>query len=320
MVTNYLSGESNGLWCVDPPTLNCEKLKNTFNNHSSLKSINQKDSDSQNLISAAKADAPLNDEASHLNNFPPFVKDLFVGKFNKSVLSFAEVLNDESQFNLENKIGQLGKFLDSKSEELEQVDRTGKISPDVINSFKQSGLFGLSIPTEYSGAGFLKTEIARFYEIFGCELSLSEFMGMNEFLGYQALLMKGTEEQKKEYLPRLANGEMMATWCLVEQGAGSDPDSVACEALEEGEGFVISGTKTWVANAQGAELLTVFAKLKGKNNHGEDEKLLTCFLVDRTKLSEGEVEISQPHNLSGLKGLEVCDVKFNNCKGELSFG
>eukprot|EP00090_Calanus_glacialis_P005150 TRINITY_DN13961_c0_g1_i1.p1 TRINITY_DN13961_c0_g1~~TRINITY_DN13961_c0_g1_i1.p1 ORF type:complete len:655 (-),score=202.54 TRINITY_DN13961_c0_g1_i1:41-2005(-) len=248
-------------------------------------------------------------------NFPPFVKDLFLGKFNKSILSYAEVLNDESHFNLENKIDEIGQFLDSRADVLEQVDRTGKISPEIINSFKQSGLFGLSIPKDYGGAGFLNTEIARFYETFGCELSLSEFLGTNELLGYRALLMAGTVEQKARYLPRLARGEMVATWCLAEAGAGSDPDSVATVATARGEeGWVIQGTKTWVANAQGAQLFTVFAKVKVKNSQGEEEEMLTCFLVDRTECGEGELEISEPYAMSGLKGLEVCDVKFNNCK------
>ena len=61
------------------------------------------------------------------------MKDLFVGKFNKSILSYAEVLNDASQFNLNHKISEVSRFLESKREELEQVDRTGKISPDIIN-------------------------------------------------------------------------------------------------------------------------------------------------------------------------------------------
>jgi len=252
-------------------------------------------------------------QVSHLD-FPPFVKDLFLGKFNKSVLSFAEVLNDDSQFNLENKINEVSSFLESKKEELDQVDRTGKISPDIINSFKQSGLFGLSIPQEFGGAGFLCTEIARFYEVFGCELSLSEFMGTNEFLGYHALLKRGTLEQKEKYLPKLACGEMMATWCLAEEMAGSDPNGVGSVAVEDGEGFVISGKKTWVTNAQGAQLFTVFAKLKMKNIQGEEEEKLTCFLVNKADVGVGEMEISQPYALTGLRGLEVCDVKLDKCR------
>ena len=251
---------------------------------------------------------------NHLQ-FPPFVKDLFLGKFNKSILSYAEVLNDASQYNLEEKISQVNKFLESQKEELEKVDKTGKISPDIISAFKQSGLFGLSIPQEYGGAGFLYTEIARFYEEFGCELSLSEFMGTNEFLGYHALLKRGTEEQKPKYLPRLASGEMLATWCMAEESAGSDPDGVKSVAVEDGEGFVITGKKSWVTNAQGAQLFTVFAKLKMRNDEGEEEERLTSFLVDKSEVGAGEMEISQSYELTGLRGLEVCDVKLDKCKG-----
>jgi len=246
-------------------------------------------------------------------HLPPFVKDLFVGKFNKSILSYAEVLSDESHFNLESKVEEIGRFLDTKDAALEQVDRTGKLPPDILDTLKKSGLLGLSIPTEYQGAGFLNTEIARFYELFGCDLSLSEVLGLNEFLGHQTLMKAGSEEQKSKYLPLLANGDMMSTWCLTETGVGSDPDSVACEALEDGEEFVINGTKTWVANAQDAGLFIVFAKVKSKNVENEDPRL-SCFLVDKVELGEGDLEISQPYSLSGLKGMGVCDVKFNNCK------
>merc|ERR1719341_2281899 len=119
---------------------------------------------------------------------------------------------------LRRRLAKLNSFLESRADVLEQVDRTGKISPEIINSFKQSGLFGLSIPQEYGGAGVFNTEIARLYEAFGCELSLSEFLGNNELLGYRALLMAGTGEQKAKYLTRLARGEMVATWCLAEAG------------------------------------------------------------------------------------------------------
>ena len=272
------------------------------------------------LFPAAKREieSPHNQEEVTHQNFPPFVKDLFVGKFNKSVLSYAEVLSDESHFNLESKIKEIGHFLGTKVTALEQVDRTGKLPPDILDTFKKSGLLGLSIPTEYQGAGFLKTEIARFHELFGCDLSLSEVLGVNEFLGHHTLMRAGSEEQRKRYLPLLANGDMMSTWCLAETGAGSDPDSVACEALRDGEEFVINGTKTWVANAQNAGLFIVFAKVKDKSQ-GDEEPILSCFLMDRAELGEGGLEISKPYSLSGLKGMEVCDVKFNNCKGESVF-
>jgi len=263
---------------------------------------------------AAKSDTEfsITQEVPH-QNFPPFAKDLFAGKFNKAVLSYAEVLSEESYFNLESKIRGVERFFDSKVSDLDQVDRTGKLAPDIVDFLKQSGLLGLSIPSKYNGAGFLKTEMARYYETLGRELSLSEFVGMNEFLGYQALISAGSEEQKTKYLPRLANGDIMAAWCLADAGAGSDPDSVLCEAFEEEGGFVFRGTKTWVVNAQDAQLFTVFVKVKEMNQENEGSRL-SCFLVDKSELLEGDLEISPNYPMSGLRGLGICDVKFDNCK------
>ena len=147
-------------------------------------------------------------------NFPPFVKDLYCGVFNKSVLSFAEVLNYGRHYNLEEKVRDIGNYIDGKREVLAQTDGSGKLPPEVLHAFKQSGMFGLSVPTEYGGADFLSTEIARIFEVtiflqmhirateiqvLGCEISLAEFMNYNEFLGgCQALMSRGTEEQKQK--------------------------------------------------------------------------------------------------------------------------
>ena len=147
-------------------------------------------------------------------NFPPFVKDLYCGVFNKSVLSYAEVLNYGRHYNLEEKVRDIGAYIDGKREVLSHTDGSGKLPPEVLHAFKQSGMFGLSVPTEYGGADFLSTEIARIFEVthsspiinratkiqvLGCEISLAEFMNYNEFLGgCQALMSRGTEEQKRK--------------------------------------------------------------------------------------------------------------------------
>ena len=98
-------------------------------------------------------------------NFPPFVKNLYCGEFNKSVLSFAEVLNYGRHYNLEEKVKDIGNYIDGKREVLAQTDGSGKLPPEVLHAFKQSGMFGLSVPTEYGGADFLSTEIARIFEV-----------------------------------------------------------------------------------------------------------------------------------------------------------
>ena len=89
-----------------------------------------------------------------------------------------------------------------------------KIHPDLLSPLKQSGLFGLTIPTKYNGAGMLYSEMARCYEELGEDLSLSNIVSTNELLGYRALLKFGSEELREKYLPILATGEILAAWCL----------------------------------------------------------------------------------------------------------
>jgi len=251
-------------------------------------------------------------------DFPPFIKDVFCGVFNKSVLSYAEVLNYGRHMSLEQKIRDLETYLENKKETLAQTDLSGKLPPEVLHAFKQSGMFGLSVPTHYGGAEFLITEVARIYEVLGKEVSLAEFMNNNEFLGgCQAILSHGTETQKEKYLPQLTSGSMLGAFCLADDGAGSDPNSISvtAELSEDGDCYVINGTKTWVVGGADAGLFTVFAKLGMKNYLGEDEHMVTAFLVDK---GFGGVEVSEPRRLAGMKGLDLCDVTFTDCKVPIS--
>lgn len=247
-------------------------------------------------------------------NFPPFMKDLFCGVFNKSVLSYAEVLNYGRHYNLEQKVKDLGGYLEGKREALGQVDGTGRLPPEVLHAFRQSGMFGLSIPTEYGGADFLATEIARIYEVLGSELSLAEFMNYQEFLGgSQVILTRGTEEQKAKYLGPLTSGELLGALCLAEESCGSDPSSTATTATfdEEEECYVLNGTKTWVVGGGEAGLFTVFAKLCMKNYLGEEDRLTSAFLVER---GAGGVQVAESRRMAGMGGIQLADVTFNNTK------
>ena len=116
-------------------------------------------------------------------DFGPFVKDLFIGKFNKSMLSYAEVLNYDRHRDLEEKVRQISSYLDSRAESLAQVDVKGELPPEVMHWCKTEGMFGLSVPRELGGKDYFATEVARIFEEMGKNVSLSEFLNVNEFLG-----------------------------------------------------------------------------------------------------------------------------------------
>ena len=107
---------------------------------------------------------------------PPFVKDLFLGKFNKSLLSYAEILDDKTYLSLGNTAKEgnfitfvksiklsfsVEEYLNKNKDFIDQIDRTSKIHPNLLEAFKKSGLFGLSVPEDYGGAGMFYTEMGR---------------------------------------------------------------------------------------------------------------------------------------------------------------
>ena len=243
-------------------------------------------------------------------NFPPFVKDLFCGKFNKSMLSFAEVLNYERHKILEDKIKRISTYLDGRNKGTLNVD--GQICPELLLWCKSEGLHGLTGPTGRGGKDLLVTEVARIHEEMGRDLSLSEYLYCSDILGYRAVLEHGTARQQEMHLERLSEGSSLATFCVHEEGVGSDLSRVQMIAKynPDEEIYHLMGTKTWVANPCHSNLYIVLAGTRNKNYMGEVESDLTAFLVDA---SDGGVNIGEKYDSTALAGLEFASVEFN-CK------
>lgn len=245
-------------------------------------------------------------------NFPPFVKDFFLGRFNRKILSYAEVLNYDRHYALEDRVIALREFLDSKQGGLSEVSRTGKIPHEVLFSLKKMGLYGLTGPIEFGGEDLMATELAKIFEELGrSDLSLSETLSIHQCLGYKAIAMHGTDLQKETYLPDLISGESLATFCLTEASCGSDPNSCKSVAAydDQDDYYVLNGTKTWVAHGNNADVFTVFAQTVVQDYMGEDVYSLTAFVIDKTF---NGIEVSEPYDMGGFKGLEACSVTFNN--------
>ena len=247
-------------------------------------------------------------------NFPPFVKDLFCGKFNKSMLSYAEVLNYERHRILEAKIKQISDYLDGRKTPI--LDTEGQISPEVQMWCKTEGLHGLLGQPGFGGKDLLITEVARIHEEVGRDISLSDYLYCSDVLGYRALLEYGSAKLQDKYLSELSDGTSLATLCLHEDGAGSDPNSIQMFARfnPDMDSYMLSGTKTWVANAYTSNLFIVFVNTKSKNYMGEEEMGLTALLVDR---EDGGVSVKKRYDVSGYSGMNFADVEFNNCKGKI---
>jgi len=243
-------------------------------------------------------------------NFPPFLKWLYGGDFNMSVLTYADVISYDRYYILQDQINSVKKFMSENKESIDSIEKRGVVPEELLIKIKSLELAGLLVPKEYGGAGLLKSEAARLYQELGESFTLAELFRMNELMCTRAIVLYGSDEQKDKYLEKISAGDMWTATCITEKNAGSDPLSIEAEVTldESGSTYHLKGNKTWVANALRADLFLVFGQLWGRNFLGNDEQNLAAFLVDRNTPG---VEISQPYSLTALNGLQVCDVSFN---------
>lgn len=183
-----------------------------------------------------------------------------------------------------------------------------QLTEEKMRQLGELGLLGVAVPEEYGGLGmgFVSTMLACDI-VSGANGSLATAYGAHTGIGTLPILLYGTEDQKKKYLPDLATGAKFGAYCLTEPDAGSDANSGKTRAKlsEDGEHYIINGQKMWISNAGFAEIFIVFAKI-------DDDKNITAFIVEKTGtegLSFGEEE----HKL-GIRSSSTRQVFFNDMK------
>lgn len=188
-----------------------------------------------------------------------------------------------------------------------QVGLEDAIPDEVIEEMKALGLFGLTIPEEYGGLGLNMSEEVAVARAFGhTSPAFRSVFGTNVGIGSQALVIDGTEEQKQKYLPGMATGEIIGSFCLTEPDSGSDAASVKTTARRDGDNYILNGTKRYITNAPKAALLTVFART---NLDESGARGVSAFLVDAN--SNG-IQLGKPYRKMGQQGTYVCDVMFDD--------
>ena len=191
----------------------------------------------------------------------------------------------------------------------EQVASTDQIPESVISEMRELGLFGLTIPEEYGGLGLNTEEECKVaIELGYTSAAFRSVIGTNNGIGSQGLVMDGTDDQKENYLPRLASGEIIGSFALTEPNVGSDSANVQTKAEKDGDSYILNGTKRWITNANIANLFTVFA-LTDQSQKGSSG--VSAFLVDANTPG---ISISSKYKKMGQQGAHVCDVIFDNCR------
>ena len=191
----------------------------------------------------------------------------------------------------------------------EQVASTDQIPESVISEMRELGLFGLTIPEEYGGLGLNTEEECKVaIELGYTSAAFRSVIGTNNGIGSQGLVMDGTDDQKENYLPRLASGEIIGSFALTEPNVGSDSANVQTKAEKDGDSYILNGTKRWITNANIANLFTVFARTDQSQKGSSG---VSAFLVDANTPG---ISLSSKYKKMGQQGAHVCDVIFDNCR------
>ena len=158
-----------------------------------------------------------------------------------------------------------------------QYDESEEFAWPIMKTLSESDLFGVYIPQEYEGLGGGTMEMCLVIEELSraCGAIALGYAGTG--LGTLPLLLYGSPEQKKKYLPDLGKGKKLAAFCITEAEAGSDAGSIKTTARKEGDKYILNGTKQWITNAGEAEIYTVIAMTdKSRGSRGA-----SAFIVEK---------------------------------------
>jgi acyl-CoA dehydrogenase len=142
-----------------------------------------------------------------------------------------------------------------------EIDEKDEMPAGIREAAKKMGLFGFALPEEYGGLGLSMYEEAQLmFERGYTTPALRSMFGTNNGIAGHVLMVGGTEEQKAEWLPRIASGDVLASFALTEPDAGSDPSTLTTRAHRDGGDWVINGAKRYITNAPLADVFMTFAR------------------------------------------------------------
>ncbi|XP_014204905.1 very long-chain specific acyl-CoA dehydrogenase, mitochondrial isoform X2 [Copidosoma floridanum] len=243
-----------------------------------------------------------------------FTMNVFRGHLQISqVFPYPEVLNDEQEETLKMLIDPLEKFYKEVNDPSKN-DENAFIDDKTMQALWDLGAFSIQVPQEFGGLGLNNTQYARLVEVVGQhDLGVGITLGAHQSIGFKGILLFGTSEQKKKYLPMVSNGSI-AAFCLTEPSCGSDASAVRSKAIKSVDGsyYVLNGSKIWISNGGIAEILTVFAQVPTKNSAtGKVEDKVTGFIVER---AFGGITSGPPEKKMGIKCSNTTEVYFEDVK------
>src|SRR5687768_3364936 len=156
-------------------------------------------------------------------------------------------------------------------------DETETYPEESMRAIVDSGLFGIWVPEEYGGSAMGCLALSLVSEEIAAACASTATQYLDQPLGGLPILLAGSDEQKKKYLPRLATGELLSAYSLSEPGAGSDAAGLRTTAVRQGDHYILNGSKQWCTNGDHADVVTVFATVDASRR----AKGVTAFLVEK---------------------------------------
>ncbi|MBI4971581.1 MAG: acyl-CoA dehydrogenase family protein [Candidatus Omnitrophica bacterium] len=245
--------------------------------------------------------------------YPSFVSELFSGKLRWDLIHPFPEQDPEDKKVGDEFLAKLEKFL-RENLDADQVDKNYEIPQNVVKGLADLGCFGMKIPKEYGGLELSKVNYNRAIGLVASVCaSTAVFLSAHQSIGVpQPLLLFGTDEQKKKYLPQFAKGAVSA-FALTEPNVGSDPAKMCTTAVptEDGNYYIINGEKLWCTNGNVADILIVMAQTPSKFVDGREKKQITAFIVEKNMPG---FEVAHRCSFMGLHGIQNGLLRFKNMK------
>ncbi len=197
-----------------------------------------------------------------------------------------------------------------------EIDKKGEFPWDLKETFQEMGLLGLSVPEEFGGFSQGHIYLILAVEEIAKACASSSLIVQVQSLGWEPILIGGSEEQKKKYGPRVASGEMLTAFGLTEPGAGSDAAAMATKAVKKSDKYVINGSKCFISNGPIADLITIFAM----TDPTKGVKGISAFIVEKDfpgfKVAKWESKMGIKGSPTGELVFEDMEVPAENLIGQ----
>ncbi|HHW38634.1 MAG TPA: acyl-CoA dehydrogenase [Bacillales bacterium] len=183
-----------------------------------------------------------------------------------------------------------------------EIDEAGEYPTDIKDLLAEYGYLGVNIPEEYDGSGLDLLSFCVIVEEIARVCASSSQVAVVQELGSLPIMIGGSHELKKRFLPSIATGEKIISYALTEPNAGSDAQSLQTRAVKEGNHYILNGQKMFISHGNVADYYTVFAKT---------DQGITAFVVERDTPG---IEVGKLEKKMGIKGSPTSQIYFDNCK------